>query len=48
MIAGELCPDNFRNIKKTLVVQDPIDVILAFWVPYFDFLGLFVFSLQVL
>ena len=30
MPADKLCPDNFQNIKKALIVQDSFDVISAF------------------
>ena len=30
MPADELCPNDFRNIKKALVVQDSFDIILIF------------------
>ena len=30
MPTNKLCPDNFRNVREALVVQNPIDVIPAF------------------
>ena len=30
MLDNELCPDNFRDVKKTLVMQDFFSTILAF------------------
>ena len=46
--ADKLCPDDFWGARETLVVQDPIDVVPVFWVPYSSFLSLLVFGLQFL
>ena len=48
MPADELSLDNFRDVKEALVMQDPSNVVPAFWVPYSGFLGLLVFGLQFL
>ena len=29
MPTNKLCPDNFRDVRETLVVQDAVDVVLA-------------------
>ena len=42
----ELCPNDFRDVREVLVVQDPIDIILAFKIFYRGLLGLLVFGLQ--
>ena len=49
MLADELYPDNFRDVKKTLVVQDPMNVfstLLAELLIGSELLGLLVFGLQ--
>ena len=48
MSANKLCPDDFRDIREALVMQDPIDIVPAFCMPCLGFLGLFIFSLQLL
>ena len=51
MPINELCPDNFRDIRKTLVVQDPVNVfyaLLAKLLISLEFLGLLIFYLEFL
>ena len=49
MPANKLCPDNFRDIGETLVVQNPINVVPALLAELLvgpQFPGLFVLGLQ--
>ena len=46
MPADELRLDDFWDVGEALVVQDVVDVILAFWVLCLDLPGLLVFGLQ--
>ena len=49
MPTNKLCLDNFRDIRKALVVQNPINIIsalLAELLISFEFLSLLVFDLQ--
>ena len=46
MPTGELCLDDFQDVREVLVVQNPIDVVPAFWMLCPSFLGLLIFSLQ--
>ena len=49
MPADELCPENFRDIRKAIVMQDPINVfpsLPAKLLIGFELLSLLVFDLQ--
>ena len=49
MLINELCPDNFRDGKEVLMMQNPVNVFSALLTGLsisFELLGLLLFSLQ--
>ena len=48
MPADKLCPDNFWDIQKTLIMQDFFNIVLICWIFGSGFLGLLIFALQFL
>ena len=49
MPANKLCPDNFRDVREALVVQNPINVVSALLAEFLvgpQLPGLFVLNLQ--
>ena len=48
MPADELCPDNFRDIKEALIVQNSFNIVPTYWMFGPSFPSLFIFVLQFL